>query len=362
MNFEISPELPATLHERVLAWYDSQARDLPWRNTDDPYKIWMSEIMLQQTQVATVIPYFERWMERFPTVEALAEAPLDAVLKAWEGLGYYARARNLHRAAQLVVSDYGGELPSTAKELLKLPGIGKYTSGAIASIAFGERVAALDGNLKRVFARLTALEEAINSSKGEKELWAIADALLPNERVGDWHQALMDLGATLCISRTPRCLLCPLLGLCEAQQAGLQSTIPYKKARKARPHYAVSAGIIWDEKGEQILIAQRPTNKMLGGLWEFPGGKCEKNESLSDCLKRELREELAIEVEVGDKLTVIEHGYSHFTITLHAFHCTHRAGTPTALEVADFRWVKQEELDQFAWAKTDLQIIKALRG
>ncbi|MGB0385623.1 MAG: A/G-specific adenine glycosylase [Ardenticatenaceae bacterium] len=361
MIFEISPESKGALHERLLEWYDTQARDLPWRNSNDPYAIWMSEIMLQQTKVATVIPYFERWMARFPTVEALAAAPLDAVLKAWEGLGYYARARNLHRAAQLVVSDYDGQLPHTVKELLKLPGIGQYTAGAIASIAFGEPAPALDGNLKRVFARLTSLEEPINRRAGEKELWAIAEALLPEERVGEWNQALMDLGATICISRTPRCLLCPLRGLCDAQKKGLQSSIPIKIARRPRPHYTVTAGIIWDEAHERILIAQRPTDKMLGGLWEFPGGKCEPKESLHACLQRELREELAIEVEVGDLVTVIKHGYTHFTITLHAFHCTYRTGTPTALEVADFRWVTMAELDRFPWPKTDLQIIEALR-
>ena len=361
MNLEITSEWKATLHERLLTWYDAQARDLPWRKMDNPYAIWISEIMLQQTQVATVIPYFERWLARFPTVEALAAAPLDAVLKMWQGLGYYARARNLHRAAQQVVNEYDGKLPNTVNELLKIAGIGQYTAGAIASIAFGVRAPALDGNLKRVFARLTALEEPINRRAGEKELWAIADTLLPAERVGDWNQALMDLGATICISRTPRCLLCPLLGLCEAQKKGWQSTIPVKMSRRPRPHYTVTAGVIWDEKRERILIAQRPTDKMLGGLWEFPGGKCEPGETLSACLQRELREELAIEVEVGQLVTVVEHGYTHFTITLHAFHCIYRAGTPTALGVADFRWVTMEELEGFAWPKTDLQIIEALR-
>lgn len=361
MNFEITNQWSHTLHQKLLTWYDEQARDLPWRETHEPYAIWISEIMLQQTQVATVIPYFERWMERFPTVQALAEAPLDAVLKMWQGLGYYARARNLHKAAQLVVSDYDGQLPNTVEELLKIPGIGQYTAGAIASIAFGMRAPALDGNLKRVFARLTALEEPINRRPGEKALWAIAETLLPEERVGDWNQALMDLGAMICISRTPRCLLCPLLGHCKAQKRGWQTTIPVKISRRPRPHYTVTAGVIWDDKHEKILIAQRPTDKMLGGLWEFPGGKCEANESLHACLQRELQEELAIEVELGDKITTIEHGYTHFTITLHAFHCTHKRGEPQLLGVADFRWVQPAELDAFAWPKTDLQIIEALR-
>jgi A/G-specific adenine glycosylase len=354
-------EWRSALHEALLRWYDAQARDLPWRATPAPYAVWVSEIMLQQTQVATVLPYYERWMAQFPTVEALAAAPLDAVLKAWQGLGYYARARNLHKAAQQVVAAHGGQLPDSVEALLKLPGIGRYTAGAIASIAFGRRAAALDGNLKRVFARLTALEEPINRPAGERALWAIAETLLPEQRVGDWNQALMDLGATVCISGTPRCLLCPLRGLCEAQRQGKQDEIPHKIARKPRPHYTVTAGVIWDGAREHLLIAQRPEDKMLGGLWEFPGGKCEPGESLAECLQRELREELAIEVEVGEELVVVEHGYTHFSITLHALHCTHIAGEPTPLGVAACRWVTLDDLDAFPWPRTDLQIIEALR-
>ncbi len=355
-------EALSSLQKNLLAWYDEQARPLPWRLTRDPYAIWVSEIMLQQTQVATVIPYFERWMTLFPTVEALADAPQEAVLKAWEGLGYYSRARNLHRAAQQVVATRGGRLPESAEELLQLPGIGRYTAGAIASIAFGKRAAALDGNLKRVLARLTALALPINSREGEAQLWELAEALLPAERAGDWNQALMDLGATVCLAGTPRCLLCPLRGGCEAQRRGLQHEIPHKLSRKARPHYTVTAGVIWDRAGERLLIAQRPQDKMLGGLWEFPGGKCEADESLAACLQRELREELGIEVEVGAPVTIVEHGYTHFSITLHAFHCIHAGGSPAPLGVADYRWVAPDELERFPWPRTDLQIIAALRA
>ncbi|MGH2544544.1 MAG: A/G-specific adenine glycosylase, partial [Ardenticatenaceae bacterium] len=324
--------------------------------------IWVSEVMLQQTQVATVVPYFERWMVRFPTVEALAAAPLSEVLKAWEGLGYYARARNLHRAARKVVEEYDGRLPDSVEKLLDLPGIGRYTAGAIASIAFGQRVPALDGNLKRLFARLTALEEPINAREGESKLWEIAGALLPKERIGDWHQALMDLGATICIAGAPRCLLCPVQQLCEARRRGLQESIPIKRARPPRPHYQVTAGVIWDQVHERILIAQRPEDKMLGGLWEFPGGKCDPGESLESCLQRELHEELGIEVSIGAPLTTVQHGYTHFTITLHAYHCTHIAGTPTPRGVADCRWITLNELDAFPWPRTDQQIIGALRN
>ncbi len=362
MDFDLPPGWRETLNQRLLEWYDVPARDLPWRGTPDPYAVWVSEIMLQQTQVATMTPYFERWMAQFPTVEALAAAPQEAVLKAWQGLGYYARARNLHRAAQVVVEEHGGQLPDTVEALLRLPGIGRYTAGAIASIAFGRRAAALDGNLKRVWARLVALEEPINSREGEALLWAVAEQMVPDERAGDWNQALMDLGATICIPRVPRCLLCPLRGLCRAQQQGRQDEIPHKLRRQPRPHYTVTAGVIWNAARDCLLITQRPQEKMLGGLWEFPGGKCQPGESLEACLQRELDEELGIAVEVGEKLTVVEHGYTHFSITLHAFHCTHTAGEPTPHGVADLRWVRVDELDAFPWPRTDLQIIAALRA
>lgn len=360
MSSPITAEWADELHERLLAWYAAQARDLPWRRTTDPYAIWISEIMLQQTQVERVKDYFERWLARFPTVEVLAEAPLDDVLKLWEGLGYYARARNIHRAARQIVAEHDGHLPDTVEGLLALPGIGRYTAGAIVSIAFGRPAAALDGNLKRVLARLTCLETPVNTPAGERALWEIAEALVPAEGAGDWNQALMDLGATLCLPQAPRCLLCPLQGLCLAQREGRQAELPVRVAPSSRPHYQVTAGLIWNQQGE-LLIARRPLDKMLGGLWEFPGGKCENGEELGACLQRELREELEIEVEVGERLTVVEHGYTHFSITLHAFHCRHVAGEPRPLGVADCRWVRPDDLDAFAWPRTDRQIILALQ-
>jgi A/G-specific adenine glycosylase len=361
MVFQPPPGWTSALHERLLDWYSTQGRDLPWRKHRDPYVIWVSEVMLQQTQVAIVVPYYERWMAQFPTVEALAAAPLDRVLKAWQGLGYYARARNMHRAAQMIVVEHRGQFPDTVASLLELPGIGRYTAGAIASIAFGRRAAALDGNLKRVLSRLTVLETPVNSHEGEKRLWMTAEALLPARDVGAWNQALMDLGAMICVTSAPRCLLCPLVGLCEAQRLGQQERIPRRVARKPRPHYTVTAGIIWDSARERLLIAQRPQDKMLGGLWEFPGGKCQEGETLEECLQRELREELAIEVEVGEEVTVVEHGYTHFSITLHAFNCTHISGVPASLGVADWRWVTLDELSVFPWPRTDQKIIEALR-
>lgn len=353
----------------LLAWWDSGHDSLPWRETDDPYAIWVSEVMLQQTQVATVVPYYERWLARFPTVEALAAAPLDAVLKAWEGLGYYARARNLHRAAGQIVEGWGGQLPPDPQTLQELPGIGRYTAGAIASIAYGRRVAVLDGNVIRVLARLIDLDEDVTQSATKKRLWALAESAVPAARPGDYNQALMELGRKVCRparagspdSSHPHCHVCPLGAICQARAAGTQLERPVRPARKRVPHYQVTAGVVWRD-GDEILIAQRPVDDMLGGLWEFPGGKQKGQEPLQDCLKREIREELGIEIEVGEPLLTIKHAYTHFRITLHVFHCRHVSGRPQAIEAADFAWVTADQLRGYPFPVTDQQIVAALGG
>ncbi|MEP7286576.1 MAG: A/G-specific adenine glycosylase [Chloroflexota bacterium] len=344
----------------LLNWYDNAAADLPWRRSHDPYLIWLSEIMLQQTQVTTVIPYFERFVAAFPTVSALAAAPLDQVLKCWEGLGYYSRARNLHRAAQIVAGDYGGTFPTSAAELQKLPGIGRYTAGAIASIAFGEQVAVLDGNVMRVLTRIDDIDGNLALPATQRDLWTLAESLVPADRPGDYNQALMELGRTLCRPRQPLCLICPAARHCLAFQRGVQNQRPVKTAKAKTPHYDVAAGIIWNDQN-QVLIAQRPAEGLLGGLWEFPGGKQESGESLPDCLSRELREELAITVEVGSLFLSVKHAFTHFKITLHAFECRYLAGPPQAIQCAAWRWVHLDDLDQFAFGRTDRTVIEALR-
>lgn len=346
----------------LLAWYDHQARDLPWRRTKDPYLIWVSEVMLQQTQVTTVLPYYERFVERFPDVEHLAAAPLDDVLKAWEGLGYYRRARHLHQAAGIIVEEYGGVIPSDERTLLSLPGIGRYTAGAIRSIAFDQVAPALDGNVKRVISRLDDLEDNIDEPATERLLWSRAAELVATERPGAFNQALMELGATICLPQNPTCLLCHVRSFCLAHERGTQYERPVRKARPRIPHYDVVAGIVWHARdAERFLIAQRPAAGMLGGLWEFPGGKQEAEESLPEALRRELQEELGIEVEVGAHVISIDHAFTHFRITLHAFHARHSGGAPQTLGVDDWRWVQLADLDRFAFAKTDRRIIEALR-
>jgi A/G-specific adenine glycosylase len=345
----------------LLTWYHEQARRLPWRGHPDPYAIWVSEIMLQQTQVETVIPYFERWMKRFPTFASLAEASLGEVLSLWEGLGYYSRARNLHKAAQMIVERYAGKLPETAEALRKLPGIGRYTAGAIASIAFGKDEPALDANIRRVLARVFDVNEPARSPQGERRLWELAEIHLPAGRGGDYNQALMDLGALICTPRAPNCPLCPLGEKCEARRLGVQEDRPVLAKKAPVPHYTVTAAVI--RRDEQVLITQRPLKGLLGGLWEFPGGKTQPGESLAECLQREICEELATAVLVGNGLGVYKHAYTHFHVTLHAFWCSLPAQhEPRLVEACDLRWVRPEELAQFPMGKIDRLISREVVG
>jgi A/G-specific adenine glycosylase len=347
----------------LLKWYRAHADALPWRENQDPYRVWFSEIMLQQTQVTTVIPYYERFLAAYPTVFDLAAAERDSVLKMWEGLGYYSRARNLHRAAKIVAEEYGGEFPNTAEALQELPGIGRYTAGAIASIAFDESAPVLDGNVIRVFARLFDISEDVSQTKTKNDLWNIAEVLVPAKNPGDYNQALMELGRTVCKPRNPLCEECPIRDYCRAYAENLQNERPVKKKRAPTPHYDVTAGLIRNGDG-QLLIAKRLDDALLGGLWEFPGGKQEDGESLPECLARELQEELAIVVEVGAFFVKVKHAYTHFKITLHVFECTFlpEGGAPQAIECADWRWIAEDELEQYAFSAADRQVIAALNA
>jgi A/G-specific adenine glycosylase len=354
-------EALAIISERLLTWYKVHKRDLPWRRTRDPYAIWVAEIMLQQTRVETVLDYYERFLARFPTMDALAEAPLDKVLKAWEGLGYYARARNLHTAARSVVEELDGQLPHSPESLLRLRGIGRYTAAAIASIAFGQDAVALDGNLRRVLCRLFGIDDDPGRPSTQRRLEVLALSMLPPGQAGAFNQALMDLGAMICTPSSPRCLLCPFINLCAAQREGIQNELPIRATRTTRPHRDVTAGVIWDGNGH-FLITQRPLDGMLGGLWEFPGGKRRPREALAVCLHREIQEELGITIEVGDLLCTIEHTFTHFHMTLYAFDCQWLQGTPQCLGCDQLRWVTLDDLDAFAFPVADQKIIATLRG
>jgi A/G-specific adenine glycosylase len=352
----------ATLSSKLLAWFDQDHRALPWRGIHDPYLIWISEIMLQQTRIETVTPYFARWVERFPTIADLAAASEQEVLQLWEGLGYYSRARNLHTAARQVVAEWGGQLPSEREELERLPGIGRYTAGAISSIAFGKDEAALDGNIRRVMARVFDVREPARSPEGERKLWRHVEENLPHGRAGDYNEALMDLGSIICTPRTPRCLICPLQEICAARALGVQEERPVAVEKPQIPHYIVTAAILQREQAgrSQVLISQRPANGLLGSLWEFPGGKLEQGETLQQGLQREIMEELGVPITVGEPFGTYQHAFTHFRVTLHAFLCRIESGEPQLLHHSDLRWVQAGELSAFPMGKIDRQIAKRL--
>ncbi|MBL0061746.1 MAG: A/G-specific adenine glycosylase [bacterium] len=347
----------------LVSWFESNKREMPWRNTRDPYRIWVSEILLQQTQVATVEPYYNRFVKTFPNVEALAKAPLDKVLKVWEGCGYYARARNLHKAAKQIVA-MGGKLPQSSHELRKLAGIGPYTSAAIASIAFGEAVQVLDGNVERVIARVTCeegfiTEKSVHSKlKATAEVWMQA-AVKAELSPGALNESLMELGATVCKPREALCSDCPLKKVCVARKTRDDVTeLPRKPVMQTTPHYDIGAAIV--RKNGRILITKRPEKGLLGGLWEFPGGKKERGETLEECVRREMREELDIQVEVGTQIASVKHAYTHFKITLHCFECKHVGGEVKLLHVTDAKWVRPSELRNYAFPKADRVVLDIL--
>ncbi|MCK5801582.1 MAG: A/G-specific adenine glycosylase, partial [Lentisphaeria bacterium] len=329
--------------EALEHWFHQNSRELPWRDDPTPYRVWVSEIMLQQTRVQAVRPYFERFMERFPTLISLAEADQEAVLKAWEGLGYYSRARNLHAAARQVMAG-GGTIPGTVDELLSLPGIGAYTAAAVASIAFGVQKAVVDGNVLRVVARFQAIREDVRAVPVRREIQSWLDTVIAKaEDPSAFNQGMMELGALVCVPGTAKCGVCPVARWCEAFRQGLVAELPLRRPRKTVPHYDVAVGLVRHQG--RILVARRDDASMLGGLWEFPGGKCESGESPEDACVREILEEVDLPVRVSERICTVEHAYSHFRITLSAFWCecvgddapSVRCDRPT-------RWVAPEEL------------------
>jgi A/G-specific adenine glycosylase len=342
----------------LLEWYALNARQLPWRDRSDAYAIWISEIMLQQTRVETVIDYFNRWMQIFPDILTLANASEQDVLKQWEGLGYYSRARNIHKTARILQAEYNCQFPSDVKTLQKLPGIGRYTAAAIASIAFGLDQAALDGNIRRILARVFDIDLPIRTPSAEKIFWQLADENLPSGKAGDYNQALMDLGATICLPGRPKCLICPIQQHCRAYALGNQEQRPVIPEKKPLPHYSVTAAIMVDQ--HKFLLAKRPANGLLGGLWEFPGGKQEANESLPQALKREIMEELGCEIQVGNHFGTFQHAYTHFRVTLYAYFCEIISGKPEALEADQITWVPLNQLKEYPMGKIDRQISNQL--
>lgn len=358
-EWDLSPShLDRAATARLSRWFADHRRPLPWRESQDPWHIWLSEVMLQQTRVDQGLPYFLRFTARFPSIQAFAAAELDEVLLMWEGLGYYSRCRNLHKAARLIVSEYEGSIPTTYEEWLRLPGVGPYTAAAVSSIAFGELRAVVDGNVIRVLTRLHAFDDPVDSARAKRQIQAWADAFLDHDRPGIHNEAVMELGALVCLPKNPDCSQCPLQTHCRAAQLDLQTDFPVKKKKKPVPHYDIAVGIIRDAES-RVYIQQRATDAMLGGLWEFPGGKVEPGETPEVACHREVLEETGMQIQVVAPITSIKHAYSHFRITMHAFECVLLSDHVSRTE-QPHAWIAKESFGDYAFPRANRRLLDLL--
>jgi A/G-specific adenine glycosylase len=339
-------------------WFKLNQRDLPWRKTDDPYKIWVSEIMLQQTQVVTVIPYYERFIEQFPSVKALADSSLDRVLKLWEGLGYYARCRNLHRAAQQISDEGQGVVPDTLEGLMSLPGIGRSTAGAIMTFAYNQAHPLLDGNVVRVISRLYNVDTDATTGQTKRRLWEISSALLGEARdAWSFNQGLMELGATVCSRKNPQCQGCVLSDLCKAHLLGVAEERPVKPKRKKPPHYELVVTVLVNDG--QFLVHRRPEEGLLGGLWEFPGERAREDESPWEALKRYLQVNLGVD-EIKERfLGQVKHSFTHYRMTIHVYLV--EAGSFNIKRLSgDWRWMTSPEIEAHPFGRAHQKVYSML--
>ena len=339
--------------QNLLSWYQKSARDLPWRKISDPYKIWISEVMLQQTTVATVIPYYERWIKVFPTLESVAQAPIEKILKLWQGLGYYQRAKNVKKTAKIIGNEYGGKFPRDPQALKKLPGFGPYTTGAVLSIAFNQPSTIIDANVRRVIMRQLALKGFADTSQ-DKRIKNFLEKRMPAQNSGTFNQALMELGAVICRPKEPVCILCPIKESCAGYRKGIQELIPEIKPRVINDIEAVIALL---KKDDKYFIQKRAPKGLLADLWEFPGGKVEKGESLIDALNREMREELNVAVRKAEFVMTLQHFYTQYRVHLTAFRCELDSYPSSD---STHRWVSVAQLFQYPMPSGSAKIVDKL--
>jgi A/G-specific adenine glycosylase len=346
--------------DSLLHWFAKNQRSLPWRKEYSPYQTWISEAMLQQTRTNTVLPYYERWMQRFPDIHSVAAAPEDDVLKHWEGMGYYSRARNIHKTARIVVERFAGVFPDDYDRIIELPGIGRYTAGAIMSLAFNREYPVVDGNVERVFARWFNLEKPVKTKVSQDFINTMAQALIPQGKARDFNQALMELGAVICVPKTPHCQNCPVRMFCASERLGVVAQRPVAGSRKSVVPIEVVLGVLVHRR--RVLIQKRPDAGLMGGLWEFPGGKLQNGETPEQALRREFHEELQIDVDPIRKLAVIRHQYTSFRVILHCYLCRfHEHPQPVTLSAAvDCRWVTADELNEFPFPAANRKLITML--
>lgn len=342
--FTIHPSTRNAVQHTIARWYQKRRRDLPWRQTLDPYAVWVSEVMLQQTQVKTVVPYFQRFMEAFADVKQLAHADEQRVLKLWEGLGYYSRARNLHRAARLVVERFNAQVPDDWHTFRQLPGVGDYIGAAVLSIAFSKPYAVVDGNVKRVLARLFMLETEVNVAKGHAVFQPVADQLLERSHPGRHNQAVMELGAMVCTPRQPLCAQCPLQRHCKALKAGQVHNYPRRTARKAVGRQRWAAAVVF--KNGRLLLTQRPGAGLLAGMWEFPGGQVQEGQDPAQACSDAIKASVGLKAPVKAHIVTVNHTYTHFKLQLDLYLCPYQSGRVRLNGPAAFKWIAFEKLSR----------------
>lgn len=352
------PAVRRRLRSRLLAWFSRHHRDLPWRHSRDPYRIWVSEVMLQQTQVVTVIPYFDRFLRAFPTLSDLAAAEVQDVLRLWEGLGYYRRARDLHQAARRLAAEHDGRIPDDPEALRGLPGLGRYTLGAVLSQAFDRRLPILEANSLRVLCRLFGITDDPRRGPAHRWLWKLAEVLLPMRRVGEFNQALMELGALVCTPAAPRCPDCPMAADCTARRLGLQAEVPLRATLPRTVEVQEAAVVV--RRGDRVLLARRPESGRWAGLWEFPHGPLRPGEAHEEGAARLLGELTGLHASLGPELMTVRHGVTRYHITLVCFEARYRKGVFRSSFYPQGSWIEPARLQDYPVSAAQRRLAQAL--